>query len=413
MPRTKNVVIIVLVAILTLCVLAGLVWVNTLYVQNHPGEKDFLVPWLAARTFLQYGNNPYEDPATQRAQITYYGRLAAPGEDPLRLSIPFPIELFYLPFAMITDYALARGIWMTLLEMALIGFGILSMQVTNWKPVRSITVLALILSVFWVYGFMALELSSAVIFTGIAMAGFMLAMREQQDELAGALLVIPFFKPNIFILFIVFIFWWVIYHRRWRIIAGFLMTTVILLGLAFFLLSNWFMPFLGGVISHINYNPGLTPGLIFGSWWPFVGPRLGWLLTAVLAIVIFIEWRAVRNQEYKHFLWTACLTLAVTPLIGIPVTPSDEMVMLLPMILFIAILDERWLRSRKGSMAWLVIIILLAGFWLVVFGLAKAGNSVHTNETLMLSLPVILMIGLYWMRWWAVRPPRTWSDTLQ
>jgi hypothetical protein len=70
MPRTKNVVIIVLVVVLALCVLAGLVWVNTLYVHNHPGEKDFLVPWLAARTFLQYGNNPYEDPATQRAQIT-------------------------------------------------------------------------------------------------------------------------------------------------------------------------------------------------------------------------------------------------------------------------------------------------------------------------------------------------------
>lgn len=413
MPRTKNILVIALVVVLALCILGGLVWVNTLYVHNHPGEKDFLVPWLAARTFLQYGNNPYEDPATQRAQITYYGRLAGPGEDPLRLSIPFPIELFYLPFAMITDYALARGIWMTLLEMALVGFGFLSMQVTNWKPVRSITVLTLIFSVFWVYGFKALESNAPVIFAGIAMAGFLLALREQRDELAGAMLVIPFFKINIFYLLILFIFWWVIYHRRWRILAGFLMTMVILLALAFFLLSNWFMPFLGGVISHINFNPGLTPGLIFGSWWPFVGPRLAWLLTAVLAIVIFIEWRAVRNQEYNHFIWTACLTLAVTPLIGIPVTPLDEMVMLLPLILFIAVLDERWLRQRNGGLGGLLILILLAGYWFVVAGLAKAGNSAHTNETLMLSLPIILMIGLFWMRWWAVRPPRTWSDTLQ
>ena len=52
-------------------------WTNTLYSRVHPGEKDFLVPWLAASTFLQYGDSPYSKPAAQRAQVVYYGNLAA------------------------------------------------------------------------------------------------------------------------------------------------------------------------------------------------------------------------------------------------------------------------------------------------------------------------------------------------
>ena len=34
-------------------------------------------------------------------------------------------------------------------------------------------------------------------------------------------------------------------------------------------------------------------------------------------------------------------------------------------------------------------------------------------HTLFLLLPILILIGLYWMRWWSVRPPRTLADTLR
>jgi len=27
-----------------------------------------------------------------------------------------------------------------------------------------------------------------------------------------------------------------------------------------------------------------------------------------------------------------------------------------------------------------------------------------------LPLPVLVLIGLYWVRWWIIHPPRTWLD---
>ena len=134
MSRIPVVLITILFVCLVLATLGGLVWVNTINARYQPVEKDFLVPWLGARTFLQYGDSPYGEPATQRAQVVFYGRLAVKGQDPLNLWLPFPAVLFFFPFALVPDYALARAIWMTCLEVALVALGYFSLQLTGWKP---------------------------------------------------------------------------------------------------------------------------------------------------------------------------------------------------------------------------------------------------------------------------------------
>jgi hypothetical protein len=412
MSRTLHSLTTVFLVFLAIVILGGLGWANTRYASDNVGEKDFFVPWLAARTFLKYGDNPYGDPAAQRAQVVYYGRLADVGEDPLRLSVPFPVELFYFPFGLIPDYALARGLWMTCLEISLIALAFLSIHLTGWKPARTLLPVILIFSVLWIFGFLPIAASNAVIFVALAIAVSLLAIRDERDELAGALLVFPFFKPEIAGLLVLFVLWWAVYHHRGRILAGFFMALAILVALSFFILLNWFMPFIGGLISHVKYQPGFTPGGIFTSWWPALGSRLGWLLTAVMAVVFFLEWRAVRHKEFRHFLWTVSLTLAGAPLIGIPVNPHDFVLLFFPLILFLAILAERWSRPGRWGVSSLVLLVTLFGFWLSDAGLVVAGHADSLNAVLALVLPVILVLGLYWMRWWAVRPPRTWSDSL-
>jgi len=412
MSRALTIVIYIVCSMLLLVSLGGLVWVNTQYAQNNAGEKDFLVPWLAARTYLQYGNNPYSDPATQRAQIIYYGRLANASEDPLRLDVAFPLELFYFPFALIPEYALARGLWMTLLEGALVALGILSLQLTGWKPARMLLPVILIYSVLWIYGYLPLAASQPIIFVALAVTGLLLSVRERHDELAGALLVLPFFSPAIAGVFVIFLVWWSIYHHRWRILAGFLMTMTILFALGFFLLPDWSLPFIRGVISHVTYNPGLTPAGFLGYWWPVVGPRLAWLLTILLLAILFFEWRNVRTKDFRHFLWTSCLTLTVTPFLGIPVMPQEEVVLFLPLILFLTILGERWSYTRHWGIPGFAVPILFFSLWVVTVELFRHSPITFSNSVLVLLLPFVLIIGLYWMRWWAVHPPRTWSDSI-
>ncbi|MBE3040695.1 MAG: hypothetical protein IMZ62_18010, partial [Chloroflexi bacterium] len=64
------------------------------------------------------------------------------------------------------------------------------------------------------------------------------------------------------------------------------------------------------------------------------------------------------------------------------------------------------------GVAGLVLLAIFFGFWIITASLFLAGASAALNDVLALVLPVLLVLGLYWMRWWAVRPPRTWSDSL-
>ncbi len=410
MSRSLTVLTFILLICLSVAALGGLVWANIRFVHTQPPEKDFLVPWLGMRTFLQYGDSPYSDPATQRAQILYYGRLASPGQDPLALWLPFPVELFYFPIALVNDYALARAIWMTFLEIALVASAFLSLRLTGWKPARIFLPVILLFPLLWVFGAFSLESGSAAGFIALSLAGFLLALRSKRDELAGGLLILLVSSAIFMGVLIFFLLWWIIYQHRWRILYGFMMGLAVLLGLAFLFLPGWIMPSITGLLSHSVYNNGFSTTGIFASLSPVAGPRLGWVLAAILLLVLFFEWGNSLAKDFRAFLWMVSLTVSVTPLLGIPMVPKAYLILIVPLMLFLALLGERgpWLK-RWGVPG--IMILLMVGLWYLTLALVSVNAYASLINTLILFLPVILVLGLYWMRWWFIRAIPTGLET--
>jgi len=413
MSRYLTNILIIASILLALAILGGLVWANTTYVRAQPVEKNFLVPWLGARTFLQYGDSPYGDPAAQRAQIVYYGRLATEGQDPLVLWLPFPFELFYFPFALVTDYALARALWMTGLEIALVALAFLSLRLTSWKPPRALLLLVLLFSIFWVYAAFPLASGSAAGFIALALAGFLLALRDGRDELAGALLLLSASAPSLTGLLLFFMLWWILFHRRWRVLWGFLMGLSILLALSFLFLPGWFIPFVRGMISHATNNPALSSVRIFAAWSPVVGPRLGWILAGGLLLLLFVEWGAALRNDFRHFLWTVSLTLAVMPLLGVPTTLLNYVLLYVPLMVFLGILAEHRSKPGRWGVAGILLIALFFGLWALTLALINVHASVALAQSLFFLLPGLLIPGLYWMRWRYTRLVRPGLEMLQ
>ncbi len=412
MPRFLYTIYLTTIVLLVIALLGGLTWANTLYARAHPGEKDFFVPWLAVRTFLTYGDNPYSSPVAQRAQVVYYGRLASGAEDPLRLNIPFPFALFYFPFALVMDYALARALWMTCLEAALIAMAYLCRKLVDWKMTRSLLIFYFLFAILWIYGFLPLISSRAVIFAALALPGLLIALRDGRDELAGAILLVTFISLEITGVLIVFLFWWVLDNRRYRILAGFGMTLAILLAVSFFILPDWFIPYLGGMISHIKHNPGFTTGGILAAWWPIVGNRLSLAMMCLLLVVLVYEWREVRKKESRHFYWTLSLTLAITPLLGMKILPHDYVVLFFPLNVLLSIVAERWLKPGRWGLTGLILLGIFLGFWILTAGMLYLSELKGLINILVITFPMILVAGLYWIRWWVMHPSPTWSDSL-
>jgi hypothetical protein len=79
-------------------------------------------------------------------------------------------------------------------------------------------------------------------------------------------------------------------------------------------------------------------------------------------------------------------------------------ILIIPLALIFSIVYDRW---RIGSSLSILLLIFLFAFpWAMYFFTPIP----LTQEILFLFLPLFTVIGLYWIRWWALSPPRVWAD---
>ena len=71
---------------------------------------------------------------------------------------------------------------------------------------------------------------------------------------------------------------------------------------------------------------------------------------------------------------------------------------------------ERWTRQR----VWYVLLLLSSAFLIPFWIYSRVMNGAPPlyAELLTILPPIATIIGLYWMRWWAFRSPRTWFDQI-
>jgi hypothetical protein len=384
-------IIIVLVA----AGFSGLVWLNYLLVDNLGGGETLFNSWYGLQGFLSNRFDPYDQAMTQNAQAAFGQDINFP-----RTDLPFYFLLIQIPALFPTDFLLARAIWAALAEIALVALAVFNLRLTGWRQRPLILALYLVFMLFSVPTVLPFLSGDPIIWLALLITLALWSLRNSQDELAGALLALSTFKWQVAGLFIMFVFIWVMAQRRWRVLAGFGMSLVVLAGIATLTWPGWFLPFARAVAANLRAGVGLTPGGIVAATWPGIGEAFGWVLTATLGIILLIEWMAARRKGFRHFLWAACLTLAVTPLIGLGSNPADHLVLSLPLTLFLAIGSERWMRAWGSG---LVLAGLLTGLWFLAWRAAAGSGSV--DEALFFPLPVVTLVGLYWVRWWAVRAP--------
>jgi len=79
--------------------------------------------------------------------------------------------------------------------------------------------------------------------------------------------------------------------------------------------------------------------------------------------------------------------------------------------LIFAGLDARWKRASLpvtlGSL-----ILLLVAIWAIFFASVEYTYQPIQSPVMFFPLPAFLFIMLYWVRWWAVRPPNTWFEQI-
>jgi len=373
------------------------------------GGEWLYLRWSGARAFLFEHIEPYGSIVAQRVQeLTYSGRAAFLNEYPYALNDPFYIVLLYTPLALFSDFTIVRGIWMLLSQAALVGIVLLSLNLSEWEPPLWMFIIFMGFGLFSYFSISALLFASPAIFLTLIYLFILSALRSFSDELAGALLFLVAYQWEVGILFFLLVLVFVIMNRRWHVFIGFGMTFVLLALVSLIANSGWIIPYIRAVLFDwtrgITYTFGITLAYIFSG----LSISIDKWITAAVSVVVLFEAIRSANEHARQVMWAAFLSLALNPMVGFAIFPSNHIALLPAAILVTALVRERWQDSRVVLSIFLIglIIFFYFGFYFETLG---ASSQIY-SELISILPPILTVIGLYWMRWWAVRPPRIWAD---
>lgn len=394
------------VLLLAIVLIATLTWANYQFALSNPGGNDFIPRWVAAR--LAPGVSPYSEQTNQAIQEVIYGQAARATEDQQFFVYPYYALAVFFPFGLVEDLNLARALWMTALEIALLALAIVSLSLAHWKPSLPLLALLLIFSLAWYHALRALINGNAAALVALFVALALYAIRLKRDALAGVLLALASIKPHMVVLLTPFILLWAISRRRWSLVVTILVSHLLFLTVPLLAQRDWIIQNLRQIVTYIEHTryPIIdSPIDIFSRTWPGVGVQLQWIFVTLLALLLLLEWWRALGKDFRWFFWTACLTLAVTNLIGIPTATVNYVALFPAIVLVLATWHQRWGWGGR-VLAAVTLFALLVGLWVLMFISLPDQPHVLQPPVMFFPVPIFVLLALYWVRWWALRPPR-------
>ena len=416
MNRERSGWVLPVLLILSLALIAGGIWANLRIAETAPGGNEFFVNWYSLRAWFTQGTSPYNSAVRLETEMLVYGHPAQADEPRLVFSAPLYSAMLISPFALISEFTLARAFWMMTLELALLATVILGARLARWSPSRLNWGLLIVVAWLGFFSIHSVLSGSSAALTGLFLMLGLSALQSERLEAAGVMFALATGFGQGSILLIVFTFLWAITNRKGRMAAWLLATIVFLSFIGMFFIRDWPLQYARSVLSFAGEQAFLTPGDILSTWLPGIGGQVSWGLTILLGLVLIVEWFLMRGQAFRWFYWTACLTLVFEPWIGLP-TRLSAIVLLLPALILVL---ANW-EQRLGKFGyWLAagsLLLLTVGLWALardpILGFGMIGDISLERWGMLFPLPLFLIIGLYWVRWWAVRPPRMFLDELR
>jgi hypothetical protein len=402
---------LLLVIVLGIGLVVGLTWGNHQFAVNNPGGADFLPRWAGVRNALTSSASPYSPETTAMIRRVADQQGVA---DPNAFDYPYYALLVFLPFGLVRDYLWARAVWMTALEVALLVIAVGSVQLARWRPQGGLLVLILALAVSWYPGVRAVLDGNAVVFCALFLVIALLLMKAGNFGPAGIFLALATFKPQVVILAFPFVLYWAVTRGHLSLVASSLTTLAVLLGASFGLQPDWLIAFLRQVVTYAKEGGPHTPGAIFAAWWPEFGVGLGWLLTVVLILALAVEWFRASGKEFRWFYWMVCFILLATTLVGIPTRPANYVALFPALVLVFARWEKRFTIVGAGMIV-VATALVAVGLWAIFVNTTGGTPWWLAGESMVMyfPLPLFLLVVLYWVRWWAIRPQKTFIEQMK
>lgn len=360
---------------------------------------DLYPRWVGTREVLLNDRNPYSAEVSHEIQIAFYGHAIEQSYDKPESEIVdeqrfvYPVYVVFLLAPTVhADFAQLQE-WAPVLLGALVAASVwLWIGVLLWKPPPALAA-AIVLFV----------LSSPQIAQGLRLrqfgllVAFLLALASwcvirERFFIAGILLALSTIKPQMVALCLLWFLIWSIgdLKKRWTLAAGLFGALGVLIGAGEWLVPGWPRFFLAGLDAYRKYFPSTSPvRLLLGN---FLGGALS--VVAVVALLAFAWRKRKAAADSGEFVHTLALFLLTTTLVLPLLTPYNQVLLLLPVLMLI----QEW-RTLTCAGRWGFCLLIA---WPVVTSLAilihpPQLESVHRTALLPSAILLLLPFLLLWL----------------
>ncbi len=378
---------------------------STMIMETIPFEDHFVIPWAAGRGWLLEGQNPYDSAiidlaSSAIAETSFLGELPRTEQ----FDLPLVTLFLYLPFSLI-PYQISRAIWMSVQVISVLLIGFVSLKLSAWKLSNGEVLLAIILLLAWlpsVNGIVNGQLSPLIIL--LVFAGIYLLLNGQATT-AGFFLALTFgsFPTTFFIL--LFLVIWSIMQHHWSFLGAYFAGIAFLIAISVILMPSWPLDWLGILLQKFEGLESLqTPLMNFANALPGIASYLMIFLHAGVILYLLLIWIRRKEKPNKDLIWRLLFTFVAAYLLHIEANLT-HLLLTVPALFFVfRFWTERWgLLGRIVS--WLLLLLIVVTPWLEVVNAIDFSKEI-TLPFLLIGFPILVLIGLISVKWWAVKVPK-------
>ena len=321
------------------------------YIRYNIGFRPLdLGVYLSASNALLARQNPWNDStltmiAHANGYLSHEVRVWGLWTPPTVLLLLGPFSL--LPFN-VTSY-----LWIVLNLQCIV---IVCKIIARWLPVMTVPKLIVISLAFPPFAALLVwgQISGLVLLGYVAFINF---AQRRRDWFAGLSLLLTTFKPHLGFLVWIFLGFWILKHRRWRVFYGFLVGLVIALGLITLIHPLWLRDYQASLSnSPLRYEASTIFRIIHINLfpqWPWV--QFAGVVISSLCVVIFL---LIRNENLR--LLPSIPFLLLLSVFFAPYGWVYDQVVTLPAYVWLA---NDLFRKHPAWFAWSVLAIPNLGYY--------------------------------------------------
>jgi hypothetical protein len=399
-PQTISLTRIILIILSIL----GLLVLGTFLLQNFTRQSfaldEYPIDYLATKHWLEDNRSPYDLANGDEVK----GILGAGFEKDISQGItyfryPLSTTLLFIP-SLVLPLVVAQSLWMTFSIICLVTGSLLMLVLLRVKYKPVILVATALFAAFNYFSIQGIASSSLLPLLILIILLILVLLYGRHDAWAGVVgtFSLIFFQYGLLIM--LFLNIWAIRGKRKQFLRSFWAMLVFEVAISLILSPNWMVGWLSSILQEITESGRYASLLseLIGINFP-EGLWLNLILHLGLLLAVIASATTFKFEDDQETTWAISIIMTIASLIVFPALPGSQIFCLPALIMVVQSWLSRW--ERHGNhFFWIVMVILLVVPW--VLSIIPRSNGVIYTQGLLFA--VIGLAGLWWIRWWMMRP---------